>query len=148
MDSPLTSIRHVFAILRFAWSAREVEDTSVREVLDRLSDLRVQVPPIPPTRAQLMTTRLLALAARFGLVRNSCLTRSLILGSLLARSAPGSEVLVVIGFRAHKTTHHAAADGHAWVTVDGVPYESSPIEPIHLADCVAVQRLPVTPNRH
>ena len=146
MSSPLTTIRHVFAILRFAWSARGVEDASVREVLERLSTIRIHVPPISPARAQLLTARLFALAARFRLVRNSCLTRSLVLGSILARSTPGSQVTVVIGFRALKNSANHGADGHAWVTVDGTPFESSPTEPIYLTDCIAVQRLTVSPS--
>ena len=146
MSSPLTTFRQALAILRFAWSARGVEDASVREVLERLSAIHVRVPHITPVRAQLMTARLLALAARFGLVRNSCLTRSLVLGSVLARSAPGFEVRVVIGFRAQKNADTRAPDGHAWVTVDGVAYESSPTEPIYLSDCIAVQRLTVSPS--
>jgi hypothetical protein len=70
----------------------------------------------PAPRVELAAVRAVARWRRwFGGV-DTCLTRSLVLGSLLAGRG---EVMLNIGFRPGED--EPALDGHAWVSVDGEP---------------------------
>ncbi len=112
------------AAVRLALAAQAVrEGASLEQLRRRMLLMRRGTPTVEPGRAvrvALWVSR--TLGDWFGLL-NSCLTRSLVLASLLS----GHEnVAVCLGFRrvGSAKTGEEVADplaGHAWVVLDGVP---------------------------
>ena len=94
--------------------AQRVRASSIREVVELISQRAGGGGEHPVHRLERATKRAVLRSRRwFGGV-DTCLTRSLVLGGLLAGRG---EVALNIGFRPGE--EEPALDGHAWVTIDG-----------------------------
>lgn len=108
------SLRHRIQLyssaLRLALAAQEVRKTRVDSVIPKL----LTAPYLPngadPAEAARAAGRACRLLGYLNLL-NSCLTRSLVLGSLIS-DRPG--VVIHIGFRPQETN----TGGHAWISLD------------------------------
>jgi hypothetical protein len=101
--------------LPLVWRAQRVIDTPLGEVVAALPR------PVPWSAADPERVALAAGRASGGWRRcfggiNSCLTRSLVTGAMLAARG---EVELHVGLQPGDGDQ--AVDGHAWITIDGVP---------------------------
>ena len=98
-----------------AWRAQRVVDTPLHELVARLARPGVW-PARDPERVTVAAGRATARWGRWFGGINSCLTRSLVAGSMLAACG---DVVLHVGFRPGEGDR--AVDGHAWITVRGEP---------------------------
>ncbi len=115
-DSQLTDLVLFGHAVRLALIAREVRVRPLSEVAARLRWVRFLPRATNPKAAYRAAGRACARLARALGGLDTCLTRSLVTGALLALSCKRVELHV--GFRPDGTTA-ARVDGHAWVTADG-----------------------------
>jgi hypothetical protein len=102
--------------LRLAWRAQRVRQVPVPDVVEAISLRGGGGWGFPVERLELAAARAVTRWRRWFGGIDTCLTRSLVLGGLLAGRG---EVMLNIGFRPGE--EEPALDGHAWVTVDGNP---------------------------
>jgi hypothetical protein len=102
--------------LVLARRAQRVRSTPVAEVVADIAHSRGAAGLRPEDRVELAARRAVARWSRWFGGIDTCLTRSLVLGGMLAGRG---EVVLNVGFRPGK--EETAVDGHAWVTVDGRP---------------------------
>lgn len=107
--------------LRAARVARTVRSRPIEEVIDRLCRLPWLATTADPQRAALAARRSCARLARWAGGLDSCLTRSLVAGSLLRHL---DSVVLEVGFRPGRESQ--PVEGHAWLTVGGAVVEASP----------------------
>jgi hypothetical protein len=101
--------------MSLARKAQSVRTTALPQVVDRLQR-RGWVGTDDTARALVAATRAGSRGERWFGWLNTCLTRSLVAGSLLTRLC---EVELHVGFR--PGDGEEAVDGHAWLEVDGNP---------------------------
>jgi hypothetical protein len=101
--------------LPLARQAQQVSDTPVPELVADMSAPRLSYRS-SPERIALAAARATARWARWFGGIDTCLTRSLAAGAMLAG---GGEVVLHVGFRPGQ--EERIVDGHAWITVDGEP---------------------------
>ena len=102
--------------LLLARRAQRVRSTPVAEVVTEIARSGGGGGLRPEDRVELAARRAVARWRRWFGGIDTCLTRSLVLGGMLAGRG---EVLLNVGFRPGE--EELAVDGHAWVTVDGRP---------------------------
>jgi len=102
--------------LRLAQRAQRVRWVPVPDVVAAITLLGGKGRGYPVPRVELATARAVNRWRRWFGGIDTCLTRSLVLGGLLAGRG---EVMLNIGFRPGE--EEPALEGHAWVTVDGSP---------------------------
>jgi len=119
------SLKTFSAALRLALKVKAIEDQSVQKVIGTMASLHLDVPRLSYPSLTEKSGRVLAVLDRLRVVRSTCLTRSLVLGALLARAYPEACVGLVIGFRPTQGPISQASEGHAWVTVDGKTIQSA-----------------------
>jgi hypothetical protein len=100
--------------LRLAQRAQRVRWVPVPDVVAAIALLGGGGRSYPVPRVELAAARAVTRWQRWFGGIDTCLTRSLVFGGLLAGRG---EVLLNIGFRPGE--EEPALDGHAWVTVDG-----------------------------
>jgi hypothetical protein len=96
-----------------AWRAQRVIDTPLRELVAGLPRPRGW-PVRDPERIAIAAGRASGTWWRWCGGINSCLTRSLVAGAMLADQG---DVVLHVGFR----PGDGVVDGHAWITIGGVP---------------------------
>lgn len=102
--------------MRLARTAQRVKSSPIPDVVGVISRQGGGGRDYPVRRVELATKRAISRWRRwFGGV-DSCLTRSLVMGGLLAGRG---DVTLNIGFRPGE--EEPVLDGHAWVTIDGRP---------------------------
>ncbi len=102
--------------LRLCYRARRLCSEPLSEVVRRLAAVRGLPHNIPPPEAWRAAARACYRMKWWMGGLDSCLSRSLVAGALVADRA---DVVVHIGFRSVKGWPHESADGHAWLTVSG-----------------------------
>lgn len=100
--------------LRLAWQAQAVRKLGPAEAAGRLAPV-LPWRDLDPDDALRATARACSRLGRLGGL-DSCLVRSLVFGSLMARAG---EVRLRVGFRPSAAGDGDRPDGHAWVTIDG-----------------------------
>jgi hypothetical protein len=95
--------------------AQRVVDTPLPAMVARMTRCCPHL-PADPERVARAAARATSRWARLAGGLDSCLTRSLVIGGMLANRG---ETMLNIGFR--PGDGRRAVDGHAWVTVDGRP---------------------------
>lgn len=104
-------VRETLRAARLVWSARSLfKGEPVLTVLERLQRLSGASGELDPYRAHCATLRAARGLERLGLP-NTCLLRSMVLGTLLAGHP---DTLIHLGFELRPR-----ARGHAWVSVNG-----------------------------
>jgi hypothetical protein len=101
--------------LPLARQAQQVSDTPVPELVTHMSAARRRF-RAAPERIALAAARATARWARWFGGIDTCLTRSLAAGAMLAGRG---EVVLHVGFRPGQ--EERMVDGHAWITVEGEP---------------------------
>jgi hypothetical protein len=96
--------------------AQRVVEHPVAQVVEDMVSRRGPVHDLPVERLIRATTRATSRIARWCGGRDTCLIRSLVLGTLLS---PRGQVVLTIGFRPGDLAD--VPDGHAWLTLDGRP---------------------------
>ena len=99
--------------LRLMRTAQRVRTEPLEKVVDRLSCGSLVTHPTSPRRAALAANRAGVRGARWFGWLDTCLTKSLTAGGLLARQR---RVVLRVGFRPGNGT--TTVDGHAWLAVD------------------------------
>ena len=133
----LGEISLVVRALPLARVAQAVKTTRLPEVVERLGARRGGVSVDDAVRA---AQRACGRWARWFGGIDTCLTRSLVAGALLAGD---HEVVLHVGFR--PTEQGAAAvDGHAWLVVDGEVVELTGLDHEHEAPYETTLALPTT----
>jgi hypothetical protein len=102
--------------LRLGYQARRLRLQPVSEVAQRMLAFRGLPRQVPPAEAQRAAARACRRLERWLDGVDSCLTRSLVAGVLLADRA---EVVLHVGFRSVRGSPGLSADGHAWLTLGG-----------------------------
>ena len=102
--------------LPVAWKARTVRNRSIEDVAAELSRQPSFFKPVDVRRAQRAAARACRILSRFTGTLDTCLTRSLVAGALLAHRAG---VELPVGFKA-MTGRDALFEGHAWITMNPV----------------------------
>lgn len=123
----MPTIREVLLFARslpLARVAQAVKTTPLPEVVERLGVRRGEVSVDDAVRA---AQRACGRWARWFGGLDSCLTRSLVAGALLAGDR---EVVLHVGFRPGEAGVEAA-DGHAWLVVDGETIELTGLDHEH-----------------
>ena len=115
----MKSLKTINAAFRLALKVKAIEDQSVQHVIGAMASGNLDVPRLSYASLAQKSGRVLAVLDLLRVVRSTCLTRSLVLGALLARAYPEACVGLVIGFRPTQGPISRASEGHAWVTVDG-----------------------------
>jgi hypothetical protein len=101
--------------LPLAWRAQRVIDTPLREIVAALPRLG-RWPATDPQRVAIAASRASGRWCRWFGGINSCLTRSLVAGAMLAARG---DVVLHVGLR--PGNGDLVVDGHAWITLDGMP---------------------------
>jgi hypothetical protein len=102
-----------------AMAAQEVREKPLPRVLDRVRAAAGRAAVDQPVMAVRAAQRACSRWARWFGGIDTCLTRSLVAGALLAKR---HEVVLHVGFRPTQQGAEAV-DGHAWLVVDGVAVE-------------------------
>jgi hypothetical protein len=97
--------------LRLAVAAQRVRRDPLPELVRRLGALRQPVTTPEPARAARAATRACSRIGRWFGGLDTCLTRSLVAGAMLAARG---DVVLHVGFR---SGHELPIDGHAWLVV-------------------------------
>ena len=101
--------------LRLSWKAQRIRSSSLSLVVERLLATRF-LPRAPGTEeASQAAGRACRLLSRFAGGVNTCLTRSLVTGTMLAERGG---IVLHVGFRMGQGSG-MAHEGHAWITVQG-----------------------------
>jgi hypothetical protein len=100
--------------LRLLRTAQKIRSEPLEKVVDRLSSGGLVAHAASPRRAALAANRAGARGARWFGWLDTCLTKSLTAGALLARRR---RVVLRVGFR--PGCGATTVDGHAWLGIDG-----------------------------
>jgi hypothetical protein len=137
------SVREVLLFLRampVAMAAQEVRERPLPRVLERVRRMAGRVAVAEPDEAVRAAQRACGRWARWFGGLDSCLTRSLVAGAMLAGR---HEVVLHVGFR--PTQQGAAAvDGHAWLEVDGEAVELTGLDERHEEPYSSSLQLPMS----
>jgi hypothetical protein len=121
MEQASRDYRHFRDLLLFTlalpitWKARQIRSRSIEEVTAELSRWPGLLKQVDVGRAQCAAARACRILSRWTGTLDTCLTRSLVAGTLLADR---TGVELHIGFKAPEG-EDAVFDGHAWITVEG-----------------------------
>jgi hypothetical protein len=126
--------------LPFARVAQAVRTDPLTEVVASLGSRTLGGGRVKPDRAVRAAQRACSRYARWFGGLDTCLTRSLVAGALLAGS---HEVVLHVGFRP-SAVGAEAVDGHAWLVVDGEVVESTGLEEEHEAPYSSTLEIPMT----
>jgi hypothetical protein len=113
--------------LPIAGAAQQVRRSPLPEVIEKVRDRGRRYGVEEPEEAMLAAQRACNRYGRWFGGLDTCLTRSLVAGSLLAAT---HEVVLNIGFRPTDVGAEAV-DGHAWLVVDGEVVEPTGLDHRH-----------------
>lgn len=109
--------------LRLSWKAQHIRSNPIHVVARGLLETRFLPTKAGTVEAELATGRAGKFVARFAKGLNSCLTRSLVAGAILAYR---DGIVLHVGFRPGNGVG-AAHEGHAWLTLQG-EYVNDPLD--------------------
>jgi len=121
--------------LRLALAAQQVRHERVDHVIPQLQAARYLPERADVEEAKRATLLACRLLGRLGML-NSCLTRSLVLGSLIS-DRPG--VVINFGFRPNDTV----TEGHAWISCGQQVLEFDVGATQNVSDYIIARRLPL-----
>ncbi len=110
--------------LPVALAAQQVKTRPLPEVARRVTAIGALITTEEPDQAARAAVRALNRLKRWYGALDTCLTRSLVAGALLARE----DVVLNIGFRPDPDPESDSTDGHAWLTLADQPLELTGIE--------------------
>ena len=106
----------LFALaLPITWRARQIRSHSIEDVVADLSRWPGFLKRVDVGRAQCAAARACRILSRWTGTLDTCLTRSLVAGALLADQ---TGVELHVGFKVPEG-RDAGFDGHAWITIEG-----------------------------
>lgn len=107
-------IPHLFLATQLALKAQQVRKLPIPDTFSRLTRTRLPT-GLAPGHAAMLTHKACAIIGRMGFL-NTCIIKSLVLGSLLSDH---ENLEMRIGFKASSKPTASTPEGHAWIVLKG-----------------------------